>query len=281
MNVLSFLAHRPVVLLAGLLSAIFLAMTTGCRDSILPPGVDARPSHSDNVESVPDPSPTRDAIPVDPVGSSPKKRRDQPLKRPSPGAGAEQVRDAEPNGARVENPEPSRVRDSKIPPPQVPLHPLGNIVLAPELPAGFTTEVHDLTEKGKAKGVDIAGTAVLVYSPQIKAQGRAAAVTITLEDRMLPDKDYKITAYKAYVNGAVDSWRNQGFRVERHAVPDPSAIDPDKRTRTRFTFVKNGQRIEVENLISFTDRGLLVSVMADHDDDFQMLSKWADSIRPK
>lgn len=161
------------------------------------------------------------------------------------------------------------------------VRPLGGIALAPELPAGFTAEVVDMQDALKGAGVDVAGTLVFVTSQDKKNQGRYASVMIQQEDRVLPNKDDKITAYKAFLNGSHQSWSNRDYRVEKRETTDIQTIDPDKLIRDRITYVKDGHRVEVEHLVTFTDRGLHVCVAADHDDDFQLLSQWARSVRPK
>jgi hypothetical protein len=171
--------------------------------------------------------------------------------------------------------------DSRRPLTDEPVRPLGGIVLAPELPKGFTADVRDMKEQGKAAGVDIAGTLVLVSSEEKKAQERFAVAMIQQEDRVLPNKDYKITAYKGYINGSSQTWTSRGYRVEHKELPDIDLIDPDKRIRARITFLRDDHRLEVEHLIYFTDRGTHICVVADHDDDFKLLTQWADSIRPK
>jgi hypothetical protein len=209
----------------------------------------------------------------------PKKPRDKPLKRPSPSGHAEPA--AVPSRTHAEKPvafgsaPPERPRD------EPPKHPLGGIVLAPELPEGFKADVRDLGAEGRAAGVDVAGTIVILSSAQKLAEGRLAGVYVGKEDRFLPNDAYKITAYKGYINGASGAWTSRGYRVEHKEIPELDSIDPNKPIRARITFRRDDHRIEVGHLIYFTDRGFHISITADHDDDFKMLSKWAESIRPK
>jgi hypothetical protein len=65
MNVLSLLPRRSITLPSSLILAVCLPAATGCRDSILPPGVDARASRSGDAEPAPDPSPAHEKEPVD------------------------------------------------------------------------------------------------------------------------------------------------------------------------------------------------------------------------
>jgi hypothetical protein len=158
---------------------------------------------------------------------------------------------------------------------------LGGIVRTPELPEGFAADVRSLKDELKAAGIEMDGTLILVSSEEKRAQGRFAVVMIRYEDRVLPDKDYKITALKAYINGSSQTWTSRGYRFQKKEIPDVDSIDTDKRIRARITFQRDDHQLKTEHLVYFSDRGTHICVIADHDDDFNLLTEWADSIRPK
>jgi hypothetical protein len=166
------------------------------------------------------------------------------------------------------------------PPTEAPKLLLGGIVRAAELPAGFTTEVRE-TPADRAAGADSPRVLVTVRSAEKKSQGRRVGVLIGRDDRAVTERAFKIAAYRAYIDGSTQALKNLGYRITHQEIPDVDSIDLEKRIRARLTFERDDQRMKVEHLIFLVDHSIHISVSADHEDDFQLISRWADSIRPE
>jgi hypothetical protein len=241
--------HRPAALLKVLLLAACLSTATGCPDSISPLGGNSKREPA----AEPATSPNR------------------PLARESASSNPHAAAPASVQGSTSPLSAPSNT-----PPAAEPNLPLGGIARAPKLPPGF---VADVKATGSAAGLEAIRTGVLIRRAE-RQEGRFACVVIALEDRVPPNKDDRIRAYKALFDDTRNKWLALGFRVEKEEVPDADSIDTDGRIRARMTFLKDDQRLVVEQWISFPDGGLHVGVVADHDDDLELLTQWADSIRP-
>lgn len=105
-------------------------------------------------------------------------------------------------------------------------------------------------------------------------------VSVSIENRKLPDRNYKKTALKGYVNGRVHMFQDAGLKLVKKKLPDIDKVNVAKRTTCDLVF-ENADRAEIDVQIQvfFTDVGHLIVVVADNKDDYKALAKWAKSIQ--
>jgi hypothetical protein len=249
--------HRPPAWLKALVLAACLSTATGCPESITPLG--------GNLKREPGGEPAR----------PPSEASGHPLARET--ASSQAGATAIPPGA---NSTPPPGTPPPTPSAAAPTILLGDIVRTAELPAGFTSEVR-VTPGDRAAGADSPYTSVTVRSAEKKSQGRFVSVSIGRDDRFVTERADKIAHYRAYIDAPTQVLKDLGYRVTHQEIPDVNSIDLNQRIRARLTFERGDRRMEVEHLIFLVAHTIHISVSADHDDDFQLLSKWAESIRPK
>ncbi len=158
---------------------------------------------------------------------------------------------------------------------------LGELVLSDALPEGFSARVQEI--KAGPPGPGNPGTVrrAIVMSQAKAAARQIAGAIIQLEDRELPTDQHKIAALKGYIGGSNQPWIDRGYQISKQDSPDFDSVDTSKRTTARFTLQREAQKLEMQHLVFLTGPSIHVAVFADNDEDFQTLSKWADSIRPK
>lgn len=94
-------------------------------------------------------------------------------------------------------------------------------------------------------------------------------------------KAHKIAALKGYINGTNQTLIDAGLKLVKKQIPDIEKLDVDKRTKCSFVYQRPDEsEIYVQIQIFFTSHGHNVLVIADNQDDYNSLAKWADTIEP-
>jgi hypothetical protein len=146
-----------------------------------------------------------------------------------------------------------------------------NLVTAQPVPEGYSVSLNELKN----------GETLLGHQLVFSKEGAVSKVMVTVEERKLPDKAYKITALKGYINGTAKSFAGAGLKLVKKDLPDMEKVDVNKRTRCSLTYkTAEGGDIFIQMQILFTDVGYNVMVVADNDGDYQALTKWAETIEP-
>jgi hypothetical protein len=145
------------------------------------------------------------------------------------------------------------------------------LVTAQPVPEGYTTSRNELKDGEKLLGRR------LVFSKE----GAVSKVMVSVENRKLPDKDHKVTALKGYINGTAKSLAAAGLELVKKDIPDIAKVNVDKRTKCSLAY-KNaeGGDFFVQMQILFTDVGYNIMVVADNEEDYKALAKWAETIEP-
>ena len=149
---------------------------------------------------------------------------------------------------------------------------LEGVVMAPPLPDGYQA-----TRMPIQVGDQVLGERVVV------TKGEALSKVIVLvENRELPDDDYKVTAFKAYLNGNAQMFMEAGYRVVEQKLPDPDSVDPSQGIKAYLTFENaEGAKVYMDVYGFFTNVGHCVIVVADNTEDWATLRQWGFSVVPK
>lgn len=142
------------------------------------------------------------------------------------------------------------------------------------LTAAPVPDGYDVTLKELKNGDKLLGHQLLFTK-----EGQVSKVMTTIEDRKLPDKAYKIAALKGYINGTAGMFADAGLKLVKKQIPDVEKLNVDKRTRCSLVYnTAEGADIYVQMQIFFTDHGYSITVLADNEEDYKALSKWAETI---
>jgi hypothetical protein len=146
-----------------------------------------------------------------------------------------------------------------------------NLVTAQPVPEGYAVTRAELKN----------GETLLGHQLLITKEGVVSKVMVTVEERKLPDKAHKITALKGYINGTAKSFAEAGLQLIKKGIPDIEKVDVNQRTQCTLTYkTAEGSNIFIQMQILFTDIGYNIVVIADNEDDFKALTKWAETIEP-
>jgi hypothetical protein len=146
-----------------------------------------------------------------------------------------------------------------------------NLVTAQPVPEGYAVSLNELKN----------GETLLGHRLVFTKEGAVSKVMVSVEERKLPDKDYKITALKGYINGAAKSFAAAGLKLVKKDIPDIEKVNVDRRTKCSLTYkTAEGGDIVVQMQILFTDVGYNIMVIADNEGDYKALTKWAETIQP-
>ncbi|HVX09605.1 MAG TPA: hypothetical protein VHC22_00250 [Pirellulales bacterium] len=146
-----------------------------------------------------------------------------------------------------------------------------NLVTAEPAPTGYDFGLNELKD----------GDELLGHQLVISKEGVVSKVVVSIEERKLPDKAHKLTALKGYVNGTAQSLAGAGLKLVKKDLPDMEKVDINKRTKFGLAYqTADGDDLFVQLQILFTDVGYNIMVVGDNEDDFEKLSKWAETIEP-
>jgi hypothetical protein len=146
-----------------------------------------------------------------------------------------------------------------------------NLVTAQPVPEGYSPSLNELKD----------GETLLGHRLVFSKEGAVSKVMVSVEKRKLPDKDHKVTALKGYINGTAKSLAAAGLKLVKKDIPDIEKVNVNKRTRCSLTYkTAEGGDIFVQMQILFTDVGYNIMVVADNEDDYKALTKWAETIQP-
>ena len=148
---------------------------------------------------------------------------------------------------------------------------IAGLVTAEPVPEGYDVTSNDIKN----------GDEVLGHQLLITKDGAVSKVSVTVETRDLTDRPHKIAALKGYINGTNKTLSDAGLKLVKKHIPDMEKVNVDKRTRCNFIYQRpDGSEIYVHIQVCFTNHGHNVLVIADNQDDFKSLGKWAESIEP-
>jgi hypothetical protein len=139
------------------------------------------------------------------------------------------------------------------------------------VPEGYAASLNELKD----------GETLLGRRLVITKEGAVSKVMVSVEERKLPDKDHKVTALKGYINGTAKSLAQAGLKLVKKDIPDIGKVNVNKRTKCSLTYkTAEGGDIFVQMQILFTEVGYSIMVIADNEDDYKALTKWAETIEP-
>ena len=146
-----------------------------------------------------------------------------------------------------------------------------NLVTAQPVPEGYAASLNELKD----------GETLLGHQLVFSKEGAVSKVMVTVEERKLPDKAHKITALKGYINGTAKSFAAAGLKLVKKDLPDIEKVNVNERTKCSLTYkTAEGGDIFLQIQILFTDVGYNIMVVADNEGDYNVLTKWAETIEP-
>lgn len=145
------------------------------------------------------------------------------------------------------------------------------LVTSAPLPEGYGVTHNEIKD----------GETLLGHQLVFTKEGVVSKVVATVEERNLPDKDYKMAALKGYVNGTTKSLVGAGLKEVKKDIPDIKRININKRTKCSFVYQNaEGGDIYVQIQVFFTNVGYNILVVGDNEHDYKLLAKWAETIQP-
>lgn len=149
---------------------------------------------------------------------------------------------------------------------------LEGLVTASPVPAGYQVSRKDFSQ----------GASVYANKVFVMQEGTAAKVVITIERRQLTANGDKVAAFKGYVNGTVESLTKTGLKVAKQKVPDLAKADLSQRQTVDLTLAgADGAETYVQIQIFFAGFGYNVITLATSKRDYELLTRWANSVQPK
>lgn len=146
------------------------------------------------------------------------------------------------------------------------------LLTAEPLPAGYDCTPSELKDDNGA---------LLGHQLVFTKEGVVSKVMVKIENRKLPDRAHKKTTLKAYVNGTVHMFNDAGLKLVKKKLPDIEKVNVANRTTCDLVYqTAEGAEIDVQIQVFFTDVGYLVTVIADSQNDYKTLTKWAKTIQP-
>lgn len=155
--------------------------------------------------------------------------------------------------------------------------PVGGTVAAsahlvfPTLPLGYRMVREPMALQGQEIGF------ITTVSAEDQISKVLAKVNLNKEDDF-SKREYRVAAFKGYVNGFADSLREAGYKAIRAEVPNLSGSDIVSET-AEFEFVNDQKgHLWIYKRVFFDSRGFDIMVIADSKDSFAELKAWAAKI---
>ena len=149
---------------------------------------------------------------------------------------------------------------------------IDELVTAAPLPKDYEITRQEVEIKGKLLG----------HKLLLTKEDAVSKAIVTVENRKVSTRDEKVAATKAYVNGASRLFSEAGLKLAKKEIPDLDQADFDEPIVVSLVYEKpDGEQLLVQVRTFFTDTGHSVLVVADDEDEYKMLTKWAKSVEGK
>lgn len=146
------------------------------------------------------------------------------------------------------------------------------LVTAAPLPKDYEIKRQDIENEGK----------VLGYKLLLTNDDALSKAIVSIENRKVSLRGEKVAATKAYINGPARTFAEAGLKLVDKKVPDLDKADFDEPIVVDLVYEKeDGDRLLVQIRTFFTDVGHNVLVVADSQDNYDLLTKWAKSVEGK
>jgi len=167
--------------------------------------------------------------------------------------------------AQSNSPSGSRSRPSRIT--------IEHLITAAPLPADY-----EVSREVFLNGEKIVGDKLM-----LTREGAVSKVIVQIENRKLATRDEKAAAAKDYVLGVMQSFHEAGLKAVEKKLPELEKNDFKQRSLADFIYKRpeNGRRLYVQMQVFFTNRGYIVLVVSDNEQDHALLTHWARSVLPK
>jgi hypothetical protein len=147
------------------------------------------------------------------------------------------------------------------------------LVTADPLPPGYTVTRSDIVENGELRG-----RLLSIANPESQSN-----VKVGIDVRDFTARGARVAAAKDYVNTGVAAIRDKGWNLTEQRIPDLDNNDFQQRVIVELFCEDpdNGEKLTAQLQIFFAKSGYSVVIIADNRKDYDMLCRWALSLKEK
>jgi hypothetical protein len=146
-----------------------------------------------------------------------------------------------------------------------------NLITAEPLPDHYEIERRDIRQADRLLG----------HKLTLTREGAVSKAIVSVDRQFVATRAEKVTTAKAYIYEIVQSFRAAGLKPVEKELPDIDEHDFRKRVTANLVYKDpaDKRRLQVQIQIFFTDRGHTVLVVSDDEEDHELLTRWARSVR--